>query len=165
MPDSADKPNSSGNSELHVNLAGLSESDAITQILKSGKTIAVVGLSSQRMRPSYGVAQYLQSAGYRLIPVNPNESEVLGEKSYARLQDVPVPVDIVDIFRRSLFVPEVVDAAIQIGARCVWMQEGVVHVEAAERAKRAGIFVVMDKCTLKEHAKRMRELQRPEKSS
>jgi uncharacterized protein len=165
MADSADEPNSARNSGLHVELASLSESDAITQILKSGKTIAVVGLSSQCMRPSYGVAQYLQSAGYRIIPVNPNETEVLGEKSYVRLQDVPVRVDIVDIFRRSLFVPEIVDAAIQIGARCVWMQEGVVHVGAAELAKRAGIFVVMDKCTLKEHAKRVRELQRPTKSS
>jgi uncharacterized protein len=163
MADSADKPNSSFSSDLELN--SLSESDAITQILSSGKTIAVVGLSSQSMRPSYGVAQYLQSAGYRIIPVNPNETEVLGEKSYVRLQDVPVPVDIVDIFRRSQFVPEIVDAAIQIGARCVWMQEGVVHAEAAERAKRAGIFVVMDKCTLKEHAKRVRELQRPAKSS
>ena len=163
MADSADKPNSAFNPALE--LASLSESDAITQVLKSGKTIAVVGLSSQRMRPSYGVAQYLQSAGYRIVPVNPNETEVLGEKSYARLQDVPVPVDIVDIFRRPQFVPEIVGAAIQIGARCVWMQEGVVHVGAAELAKRAGIFVVMDKCTLKEHAKRMRELQRPTKSS
>jgi len=163
MADSADKPNSAFDPDLQP--AGLSESDAITQILKSSKTIAVVGLSSQGMRPSYGVAQYLQSAGYRIIPVNPNETEVLGEKSYARLQDVPVPVDIVDIFRRPQFVPEIVGAAIQIGARCVWMQEGVVHMEAAERAKRAGIFVVMDKCTLKEHAKRMRELQRPTKSS
>ncbi len=163
MPDSADKPTSARNPDLE--LASLAESDAITQILKSGKTIAVVGLSSQCMRPSYGVAEYLQSAGYRIIPVNPNETEVLGEKSYARLQDVPVPVDIVDIFRRSIFVPEIVDAAIQIGARCVWMQEGVVHVEAARRAKRAGIFVVMDKCTLKEHAKRVRELPRPTKSS
>ncbi len=163
MAHSADKPNSAFNPALE--LASLSEPDAITQILKSGKTIAVVGLSSRCMRPSYGVAQYLQSAGYRIIPVNPNETEVLGEKSYVRLQDVPLPIDIVDIFRRSLFVPEIVDAAIQIGVRCVWMQEGVVHVEAAERAKRAGIFVVMDKCTLKEHAKRARELQRPKRSS
>ncbi|MGD0404919.1 MAG: CoA-binding protein [Candidatus Acidiferrales bacterium] len=163
MADSADKPDPAFNPANE--LASLSESDAITQVLKSGKTIAVVGLSSQCMRPSYGVAQYLQSAGYRIIPVNPNETEVLGEKSYARLHDVPVPIDIVDIFRRSQFVPEIVDAAIQIGARCVWMQEGVLHVEAAERARRAGIFVVMDKCTLKEHAKRARELQRRTKSS
>jgi uncharacterized protein len=163
MPDSADKSNSAFNPDLE--LGSLSESDAITQILRSGKTIAVVGLSSQCVRPSYGVAQYLQSAGYRIIPVNPNETEVLGEKSYVRLQDVPVPIDIVDIFRRSLFVPEIVDAAIQIGARCVWMQEGVVHLEAAQRARRVGIFVVMDKCTLKEHAKRVRELQRRTKPS
>jgi len=163
MADSADKPNSAFNPDIE--LASLSESDAITQVLRSGKTIAVVGLSGRYMRPSYSVAQYLQSTGYRIIPINPNETEVLGEKSYARLQDVPVPVDIVDIFRRSQFVPEIVDAAIQIGARCVWMQEGVVHVEAAQRAKGAGIFVVMDKCTLKEYAKRARELQRPTKSS
>jgi uncharacterized protein len=163
MPDPPDNPASAFNPSTE--LASLSESDAITQILKSGKTVAVVGLSSQCMRPSYGVAQYLQSAGYRIIPVNPNETEVLGEKSYVRLQDVPVPVDIVDIFRRSVFVPEIVDAAIQIGARCVWMQEGVVHAEAAQRAKRAGIFVVMDKCTLKEHANRARELQRRTKPS
>ena len=119
MADSADNPNSAFDPDFE--LASLSESDAITQILRSGKTIAVVGLSGRYMRPSYGVAQYLQSTGYRIIPINPNETEVLGEKSYARLQDVPVPVDIVDIFRRSQFVPEIVDAAIQIGARCVWM--------------------------------------------
>jgi len=90
--------------------------------------------------------------------VNPNETEVLGEKSYARLQDVPGPVDIVDIFRRSVFVPEIVDSAIQIGARCVWMQESVIHAEAAERARRAGIFVMMNSCILKEHIRRAREL-------
>lgn len=130
--------------------------DPIAEILKSSKTIAVVGLSNRKFRPSYGVAEYLKSAGYRIIPVNPNESEVLGEKCYARLEDIPEKVDIVDIFRRSEFVPEIVDSAIRIGARAVWMQEGVVNPEAAEKARRAGLFVAMDLCVLKEHAKRFR---------
>jgi len=130
--------------------------DPINEILKSSRTIAVVGLSSRRHRPSYGVAEYLQSAGYRIIPVNPAETEVLGEKSYARLEDIPERVDIVDIFRRSEFVPGIVDAAIRIGARAVWMQEGVIHSEAAERARRAGLFGVMDRCILKEHVRRFR---------
>jgi predicted CoA-binding protein len=130
--------------------------DAIAEILKTSKTIAVVGLSNRKFRPSYGVAKYLKSAGYRIIPVNPNESEVLGEKCYARLEDVPEKVDIVDIFRRSEFVPEIVDSAIRIGARAVWMQEGVVNPEAAEKARQAGLFVAMDLCVLKEHAKRFR---------
>jgi uncharacterized protein len=130
--------------------------DAIAQILDTSKTIAVVGLSANRMRPSYGVAEYLRSAGYRIIPVNPNLEDVLGEKSYARLEDVPDRVDIVDIFRRSEFVPEIVDSAIRIGARGIWMQEGVVHPAAAEKARRAGLFVIMDSCILKEHVKRIR---------
>jgi uncharacterized protein len=130
--------------------------DPITQLLKSSRTIAVVGLSSKPHRPSQGVAAYLQSAGYRIIPVNPNETEVLGEKAYARLEDIPEPVDVVDIFRRSEFVPPVVETAIRIGARAVWMQEGVIHPEAAERARRAGLAVVMDACMLKEHVKRFR---------
>jgi predicted CoA-binding protein len=165
MPDSADKANSSFNPDAKLKRPGVSESDAIAEILQSSKTIAVVGLSNRRMRASYGVAQYLQSVGYRIIPVNPNEREVLGEKSYARLQDVPGPVDIVDIFRRSEFVSEIVDAAIQVGARCVWMQEGVIHAEAAERARRAGLFVMMNSCILKEHIRRARELQQRTKSS
>jgi predicted CoA-binding protein len=130
--------------------------DAITQILATSRTIAVVGLSANRMRPSYGVAEYLKSAGYRIIPVNPNQEDVLGEKSYARLEDVPGRVDIVDIFRRPEFVPEIVDSAIRIGARGIWMQEGVVHAEAAEKARSAGLFVIMDSCILKEHARRRR---------
>jgi uncharacterized protein len=163
MADSADKANSAFNPDPNLERSS-AESDAVTQILKSSKTIAVVGLSNRHMRPSYGVAQYLKSVGYQIIPVNPNETEVLGEKSYARLQDVPVPVDLVDIFRRSEFVPEIADAAIQIGARCIWMQEGVVHAEAAERARRAGLFVVMGKCIFKEHSRRARELQQRTKS-
>lgn len=123
-------------------------------MLKSARTIAVVGLSSKRYRPSYGVAAYMQSAGYRIIPVNPNEREVLGEKCYARLEDVSEKVDIVDIFRRSELVPEVVESAIRIGAKAVWMQEGVVHEEAARRAREAGLEVVMDLCILKEHRER-----------
>lgn len=130
--------------------------DPIAELLKSSRTIAIVGLSSRKFRPSYGVAEYLKSAGYRIIPVNPQETEVLGEKSYARLEDIPEKVDVVDIFRRSEFVPEIVDAAIRIGARAVWMQEGVVHAQAAEKAQQAGLFVVMDHCLLKEHARRFR---------
>ena len=122
-------------------------------LLRKAKVIAVVGLSSRRSRPSYGVSEYMQSSGYRIIPVNPNETEVLGEKVYASLEDVPFPIDIVDIFRRSEQVPEVVDAAIRIGAKGVWMQEGVVHEAAAERARAAGLEVVMDRCILKEHRK------------
>jgi predicted CoA-binding protein len=120
-------------------------------VLRSARTIAVVGLSSKRYRPSHGVAEYMQSSGYRIIPVNPFETEVLGETAYPELDRVPGTVDIVDIFRRSEFVPEIVDAAIRIGARAIWMQEGVVHEEAAAKARAAGLEVVMDRCILKEH--------------
>ena len=120
-------------------------------MLRRYHTIAVVGLSSRRFRPSYGVSEYMKSAGYRIVPVNPREKEVLGEKAYATLDDVPGEVEIVNIFRRSEFVPEVVEAAIRKGARVVWMQEGVVHEAAAERARAAGLEVVMDRCILKEH--------------
>ena len=130
--------------------------DPITQLLKDSRVIAVVGLSSRPNRPSHGVADYLQSSGYRVIPVNPKEQNVLGEKSYARLEDVPEKVDIVDIFRRPEFVPDIVESAIRIGAKCVWMQEGVAHPEAAERARQAGLLVMMDNCILKEHAFRLR---------
>lgn len=129
-------------------------SDRITRLLEASRTIAVVGLSSKPHRPSHEVAKYLQSAGYRIVPVNPQETEVLGERACARLEDIPVPVDIVDIFRRSEFVPAVVESAIRIGARAVWMQEGVIHRECAESARKAGLFVVMDACILKEHVKR-----------
>ena len=123
------------------------------KLLLSSKVIAVVGLSSRRSRPSYGVSEYMQGQGYRIIPVNPGETEVLGEKAYATLDEVPEPVDIVDIFRKSESVPEIVDAAIRIGARGVWMQEGVVNEEAAAKARAAGLEVVMDRCILKEHRK------------
>ena len=130
--------------------------DEIAHLLKNARTIAVVGLSSNRMRPSHGVAEYLQRAGYKIIPVNPNETEVLGERAVAHLEDIREKVDIVDIFRRSEFVPEIVESAIAIGAKAVWMQEGVVHEAAAERAGAAGLMVVMDRCMLKEHARRFR---------
>jgi predicted CoA-binding protein len=120
-------------------------------LIRNARTIAVVGLSSKRYRPSYGVAEYMQRAGYRIIPVNPHETEVLGEKCYATLEDVPGPIDIVDIFRRSEFVPDIVAAAVQIGARSIWMQEGVVHEDAARTARAAGLAVVMDRCILKDH--------------
>ena len=120
-------------------------------ILETYRTIAVVGLSSRTERPSHGVSRYMQANGYRIIPVNPNETEVLGEKVYSHLKDVPEPIDIVNIFRRSEFVTEIVSAAIEIGARCVWMQEGVVDDAAAEEARQAGLAVVMDRCILKEH--------------
>jgi predicted CoA-binding protein len=123
----------------------------IPEILSTSKTIAVVGLSNRRTRPSNGVSEYMQRHGYRIIPVNPNVSEVLGERCYSRLEDIPEKIDIVDIFRRSEFVPDLVESAIAMGARCVWMQEEVIHEAAAARAREAGLFVVMDKCILKEH--------------
>lgn len=122
-------------------------------LLRNSRTIAVVGLSGRRSRASYGVSEYMQSRGYRIVPVNPVETEVLGEKAWPSLEEVPVPVDIVNIFRRSEFVPEIVDAAIRIGARGIWMQEGVIHEEAAAKARAAGLEVVMDRCILKEHRK------------
>ena len=129
---------------------------AIRDLLRDSHTIAVVGLSSKKFRPSHGVAEYMQKEGYRIIPVNPNETEVLGEKSYARIEDIPEHIDIVDIFRRPEFVGPLVDSAIQIGARIVWMQEGVVHEEAAQKARAAGLAVVMDRCILKEHMRLLR---------
>jgi len=128
----------------------------IPEILKNSRTIAVVGLSSSPMRASNGVAAYMQRAGYRIIPVNPQETEVLGEKCYARLEDVPEKIDIVDVFRRPEFVAEIVESAIKIGAKTLWLQEGVVHEEAAERARSAGLNVVMDRCILKDHRKMLK---------
>lgn len=123
----------------------------IKEILEAYRTIAVVGLSSSARRPSYGVAKYMQANGYRIIPVNPNETEVLGEKAYPSLDQVLESFEIVDIFRRSEYVPDIVQAAIRRNAKVIWMQEGVVNVAAAEAAKRAGLDVVMDRCILKEH--------------
>jgi predicted CoA-binding protein len=130
------------------------EAERITELLKTAKTIAVVGLTDSPLRPSYGVSHYMRSRGYRIIPVNPNIKEWEGEKAYPSLLEIPEKVDLVNIFRRSEAVPEVVDQAIQIKAPAIWMQEGVVHEEAAEKARQAGIFVVMDLCILKEHRRR-----------
>jgi hypothetical protein len=124
---------------------------SIKEILEKYKTIAVVGLSSQTWRPSYGVTEYMQKAGYRIIPVNPNEVQVLGEKAYPTLDDVPEPFEIVDIFRRPEYVPDIVEAAIRRGARVIWMQQGVVNEAAAARARSAGLDVVMDRCILQDH--------------
>ncbi len=121
-------------------------------VLRAYRTIAVVGLSSDPSRPSYGVAEYLQRHGYRIIPVNPNETEVLGERAYASLRDVPEPVKIVDVFRRPADTPPIVDDAIAVGAKVVWMQDGIVHEGAAAKARAAGLVVIMDRCTMRDHA-------------
>jgi len=132
--------------------------DPILELLKKYKSIAVVGLSSNPMRPSYGVTEYMQSAGYRIIPVNPNETEVLGEKSYARLEDVPEEIEIVNIFRRAEEVAAVVESAIRMGAKAVWMQLGVENEAASQRARAAGLVVVEDSCIQIEHRKRLRQM-------
>ncbi len=130
--------------------------DQIYEILQRAKTIAVVGLSDNPLRPSHGVAAYLQSQGYRIIPVNPEIKDSLGEMAYPSLLDVPEKIDIVDIFRRPEFVEEVVDQAIQLKVPAVWMQEEIIHEKAAQKARTAGIFVVMDRCILLEHRTRFR---------
>ena len=132
-------------------MVSLPQSDPIGELLKRSKTIAVVGLSSSPLRPSYGVSAYMQSQGYRIIPVNPEIEFCLGERAYASLIDVPEKIDIVNIFRRPEYVPEVVDQAIQLKVPAVWMQEEIIHEKAAEKARQAGIFVVMDRCILKDH--------------
>jgi hypothetical protein len=137
-------------------MASLPLSDPITELLRKSKTIAVVGLSDSPLRPSHGVSAYMQTHGYRIIPVNPHISEALGEKSYASILEVPVKIDIVNIFRRPEYVEEVVDQAIQLKVPAIWMQEQVVHDKAAQKARKAGIFVVMDMCILKEHRARFR---------
>ena len=137
------------------------DADPILEILRQYKTIGVVGLSSNPMRPSYGVSHYMQASGYRIVPVNPNETEVLGEKSYARVEDVPEKIEIVDIFRRPEDVPPVVDGAIRAGAKVVWMQLGIENAAAAEKARAAGLTVVMDACMLIEHKKRRQALSSP----
>jgi len=128
--------------------------ETIARILDECRTIAVVGLSSSSWRPSHGVAAYMQRVGYRVIPVNPNETEVLGEKAYASLADVPEKFDLVDVFRRPEAAGLAVDQAIAVGAKAVWLQEGVIDHEGARRAVDAGLLVVMDRCWLKEHARR-----------
>jgi hypothetical protein len=128
--------------------------DAIAELLKRSKTIAVVGLSNNPMRPSYGVSAYMQTNGYRIIPVNPKIKGALGEKAYSSLLDVPGKIDIVNIFRRPEFVDEAVDQAIQLKVPAIWMQEEVVNETAAEKAREAGLFVIMDRCILKDHKAR-----------
>ena len=132
------------------------DTDRITELLQQAKTIAVVGLSNSPMRISYDVSEYMQRQGYRIIPVNPTIGNALGEKSYPALSEVPGKIDIVNVFRRSIFVPEIVDEVIRLKLPALWLQEGVVHEEAAEKARQAGIFVVMDRCILKEHRARKR---------
>ena len=137
-------------------LASLPQSDPIGDLLRRARTIAVVGLSGNPLRPSHGVSAYMQSHGYRIIPVNPQIEECLGERAYPSLLDVPDRIDIVDIFRRPQFVKEIVEQAIQRKVPAIWMQEDVIHEQAAEKARQAGIFVVMDRCILKEHRARFR---------
>jgi predicted CoA-binding protein len=134
----------------------MSQDDQITELLQRVRTIAVVGLSDDPMRSSHGVAAYLQSHGYKIVPVNPSIDEALGEKAYPSLLDIPpdVTIDLVDIFRRSEHVPPIVEYAIERKIPAVWMQETVIHEEAAQKAREAGMFVVMDRCILKEHRKR-----------
>jgi predicted CoA-binding protein len=150
MSDSKDAPACA----LRLQPDAAQEANAITKLLADSHVVAVVGLSSRTSRASNSVAQYLKSVGYRIVPVNPAEAEVLGERAYATLEDVAEKIDIVDIFRRPEFVPEIVESAIRVGAKAVWMQEGVVNEPAAERARKAGLVVVMDRCMHKEHAKR-----------
>lgn len=139
---------------LHLPENHKQNGDAVAHILRNAKTIAVVGLSSNPLRASNEVAAYLKAAGYRIIPVNPNEREVLGEKAYARLEDIPEPVDIVDVFRRSEEVPRVADSAIGIKAKVLWMQLGIENSQAAEKARAAGLAVVENACLLVEHKRR-----------
>jgi uncharacterized protein len=137
-----------------LRMASISQSDPITELLRTAKTIAVVGLSNSPLRPSHGVSAYMQTQGYRIIPVNPQIREALGETAYPSLLDIPEPIDIVNVFRRSELVSETVDQAIQLKVPAIWMQEDVVNQVAAEKARQHGIFVIMDRCILKEHRAR-----------
>jgi len=132
----------------------VSKTDLIGELLKNARTIAVVGLSDSPIRTSYGVSKYMQSQGYRIIPVNPQIDASLGEQAYASLGDVPETIDLVNVFRRPEHVPQVVDEAIRLKLPAIWLQEGVIHEAAAKKARQAGIFVVMDRCIYKEHAAR-----------
>ena len=132
----------------------LNTSDDIGRLLSAVKTIAVVGLSNDPMRPSYGVSSYMQEQGYCIIPVNPTISEALGEQAYADLSSVPEKIDLVNVFRRPEFIPDIVDEAIRLKLPAIWLQEGVIHQAAAQKAREAGILVVMDRCILKEHRRR-----------
>ena len=137
-------------------MASFPQADPVTELLQRAKTIAVVGLSENPLRPSYGVSAYMQTHGYRIVPVNPRIESCLGEKAYTSLLEAPEKIDIVDIFRRPEFVEEVVDQAIQLRIPAIWMQEGVIHEKAGEKARKAGMFVIMDRCILKEHRARFR---------
>ena len=132
----------------------MKESDPIYELLSRVKTIAVVGLSDSPMRPSHGVSAYMQSQGYRIVPVNPQIAEALGETAYRSLLEVPEKIDLVDVFRRSEHVDEIVEQAIRLKVPAIWLQEDVINERAAERARKAGMFVVMDRCILKEHRAR-----------
>jgi len=134
----------------------MNEKEQITELLKNSKNIAVVGLSSSPMRPSYGVSAYMQTQGYKIIPINPEIKGALGEKAYPSLAESPKKIDIVNIFRRPEFVPAVVEQAIKLKPAAIWMQEGVSHEAAAEKARKAGILVIQDRCILKEHRARAR---------
>jgi hypothetical protein len=136
--------------EQRENFADPSDIDAILGM----KRIAVVGLSSDPSRVSYGIARYLQRQGYKIIPINPNETEVLGEQAYPSLRDLPEPPDAVDVFRRAEFVDEVVDEAIAAGAKAIWIQSGIINLEAARHAREAGLITVMDRCIMVEHSRR-----------
>ena len=137
-------------------MASFPQADPIAELLRRARSIAVVGLSNNPLRPSHGVSAYMQSQGYRIIPVNPQIESCLGEKAYASLLEVPEKIDLVNIFRRPECVEEIVDQAIHLGVPAVWMQEDVIHEVAAEKARKAGILVVMDRCILKEHRARFR---------
>jgi hypothetical protein len=141
---------------MTIDMASFPQADPVAELLRTAKNIAVIGLSDNPMRPSYGVSAYMQSQGYRVIPVNPQIESCLGEKAYASLLEVPEKIDIVNIFRRPEFVEEIVDEAIQLKVPAIWMQEDVIHEKAAEKARKAGMLVVMDRCILKEHRARFR---------
>lgn len=135
---------------------GAIQDGAIERILERTRSIAVVGLSPNPMRPSHAVARYLQRVGYRVVPVNPGIKEALGERAYPDLRAVPDRIDLVDVFRRSEHVPAIVEDAIAVGAGAIWLQDGVVHQAAAQRARAAGLDVVMDDCIMRRHAARVR---------
>ena len=137
-------------------MASFPQADPIAELLRRARIIAVLGLSNNPLRPSHGVSAYMQSQGYRIIPVNPQIESCLGEKAYASLVEVPEKIDIANIFRRPECVEEIVDQAIQLRVPAIWMQEDVIHEVAAEKARKAGILVVMDRCILKEHRVRFR---------
>jgi uncharacterized protein len=132
--------------------------EGIKAILQTYKVVAVVGLSPKAERPSFQVAQYLKDHGYRIVPVNPGQKEILGEKCYPSLKDVPFPIEVVDIFRNVEAIPGIVEEAIAAGAKVVWMQQGLVEPVSAQKAQEAGLQVVMDRCMKVEHASRAREL-------